>query len=971
MAEKFLEYGNLGAFNSDEFAAKASQKLFGVPDYVIPTELAEKFLAAENDEARDAVMDEIYSDIAAQMPTTLEEYFTALRYTAMLGNLKTQVRNVTGNVGMQTQRILKDRLAAVMELTMDKSSRTKSFMGDPKLYKLAAKDFAQFQDAAMGEQKYTDTRGVMKEVAKRRDPFHITQSWGKADGLRKAINVGSKALSAWRKVTNWAMENGDVVFSKFTYADSLAGYLKARGVTAEQFESGTVDESLLDEARAYAISEAQKATFRDSNQVSEAVSSIGFRTEDTTAKKLINATLKGVLPFRKTPANVMVRAVEYSPLGLVKAATQTVEKLRGEAVSGSEIADTLAQALTGTGLFVLGVMLSQSGMLRGREDDDEKQAAFDELVGHQTYAIELPNGQSFTIDWATPASIPLFMGAELAQNGLENGFQLKDVVDVATSVTAPLMDMSMMSGLSDVFENVSYSEDPLRDAVINALTSYMTQGLSPTILGQIERTAEDERMTTYVDKDSQIPDDMQYFLGKVSSKIPGWDYQQIPYIDAWGETEESAGAAEQFLSPAYTSAVDMSAMEEELQELYDRTGESSVLPTRTKNYITVSGEKINLSADQYVEFATARGQYQKTELEKLTASSGWQKMNDTERIKAVREIYDDANLEAKKAVFGAETALQSYNKDVYESAKKLNEQGVSFEDYYDLYFAMKEADAQYDGYEASNAKRNIIIKAKLSDAEKKALYREKISDTRDDDIQAFREAGLSFTKFLQVQNKYAEINAEDGSAAEHALALARWVEQQNFTEDQEVTIKDTFKYYSQIPANTDKYDAMIGLNMDDDAAAEVLGAVSNLEPLEGKTSVSDNQKYQAILGTNLTYYEKVKAFEVYMPESTYSKLEEAMDYNIDIDDYVTYMIDTADIKGDKDANGNTISGSKKAKILDYIDGMSIGNEQKDALYIMAGYSEKTLNEAPWRNRVSRGSVFGSRGGISVFSSRSR
>lgn len=351
---------------------------------------------------------------------------------------------------------------------------------------------------------------------------------------------------------------------------------------------------------------------------------------------------------------------------------------------------------------------------------------------------------------------------------------------------------------------------------------------------------------------------------------------------------------------------------------------------------------------------------------------------------AAEKYYNSSNLqdeddkiayayrEANREIYGAEYALQVYNKDVYAKAQKLHDQGMSYDDYYDMYFEMKEAKAQHKGYQRSNAIRNIIAGAPVSENAKKSVYRDEFSDSRDDDIEAFKDAGLSFNKYLVVQNKYAQINEEVEGASNKALELARWVEQQGFDEDAAATIKQSFMYYSQIPAQTNKYDAMMGLDMEDESAAEVLSAISALEPLEGKTSVSDKQKYQAIIDTNLTYNEKLRAFEVYMNESAYEKLNEAVESGIDMEDYITYVIDTADIKADKDANGKTVSGSKKSKILEYINSMPISSSQKDTLYLMAGYSEKTIDETPWYGSggSSGGSIFSSRGGNLTFGNRS-
>jgi len=56
------------------------------------------------------------------------------------------------------------------------------------------------------------------------------------------------------------------------------------------------------------------------------------------------------------------------------------------------------------------------------------------------------------------------------------------------------------------------------------------------------------------------------------------------------------------------------------------------------------------------------------------------------------------------------------------------------------------------------------------------------------------------------------------------------------------------------------------------------------------------------------------------------------------------------IGADKDKNGKSVSGSKKAKVMEYIDSLRIPSAQKDALFVYgAGYAESSLDDAPWHN----------------------
>lgn len=53
------------------------------------------------------------------------------------------------------------------------------------------------------------------------------------------------------------------------------------------------------------------------------------------------------------------------------------------------------------------------------------------------------------------------------------------------------------------------------------------------------------------------------------------------------------------------------------------------------------------------------------------------------------------------------------------------------------------------------------------------------------------------------------------------------------------------------------------------------------------------------------------------------------------------------VSADVDANGETISGSKKRKVLDYVNRQNLTVSQKDGLYYAFGWAESKINEAPW------------------------
>ena len=651
------------------------------PKLKIDQELAERFMRANNQAERDKALTDIYRDIGRQMPSRLIDKWNAWRYLAMLGNARTHVRNIVGNAGFAPVVALKNTIAIGIEagtsrVTGGKLERSKTFAGGAEgkaLRKAAAADFAKIQDAAMGGGKYSEFQNANKHIEEGRVIFQ-----SKIPGLKQV----SKGLEWARKANSVALDAEDMWFSKPHYAHAMAQYCKAHGITAEMIAKG----ENIEKSRQYAIKEAQKATYRDTNAFSQFASEIGRRSRQgnrTGVEKVASGIVEGILPFRKTPANILVRGVEYSPIGLMRGIKQAVFDVRAGKITGAEAIDTISAGLTGTALVGLGALLASQALLRGHGGDDDDKNKFEELQGHQAYSLELPDGTSITLDWLAPECLPLFIGVNLWEqtNGGKTSLTLAELLEAISNVSEPLLEMSCLQSLNDVLDVVGYAKSDglaaLPKAMANAATSYLTQSL-PTLLGQAERTGEDKRYTTYTDKNAFLTTDMQYTLGRASARIPGWDYKQIPFIDAWGRTEYTGKAAARafnnFLNPAFVSEVNKSPMETELMRLYDATGES-VFPSRAGKTITVSGERVNLTAEEYVKYAEKKGKGAYDRLTNLTKDAEYKKLTDAEKVQCVDLIYTFTDQIAK-------TSVSKYTPDSWVTkAAEAEKKGISVTDF--------------------------------------------------------------------------------------------------------------------------------------------------------------------------------------------------------------------------------------------------------------------------------------------------
>ena len=265
------------------------------------------------------------------------------------------------------------------------------------------------------------------------------------------------------------------------------------------------------------------------------------------------------------------------------------------------------------------------------------------------------------------------------------------------------------------------------------------------------------------------------------------------------------------------------------------------------------------------------------------------------------------------------------------------------------------------GAAASNAKRTALAESALTDTEKQTMYRylfgTKQEDgtyttSRDDDIMAFEQAGLDMDTFLQVQNEYSSINEEYGGAGEKATEFSRWVNSQDFAPEQAAVVKDCFTYYSQIPAEAARYEKFVAAGLEDNTAYELANTINALEPMDGKDSVTDEQKWRAVVDSGMTADEQLAALEALSTESQYRKFSVAYDFGVVPDAYVTARETMP--KFDADGNGsykndeitaaiNSLGTSGGGLVLPGGSSISLTNDQKAALWQLLTGSTSAKN----------------------------
>ena len=668
---------------------------------VLNQELVAKLLAATDYHDIRDIVEEIRKDLGRQLKPTLSDWLTAWRYTAMLGNLRTLVRNTIGNAGympiVMVDNIVNAAIQRGVNLVSGGKFQIKTRLTANKTYR----DFAVWDWKDMGKyevkgNKYNEEKNEIKEYMR-----YDT-------GAKGVFKIPAKIFNAWRKGTTFAMEDeralGDMAFKRAHYVHDLAVRLEVQKVDTEAlknvllrsrngavFAKGSEEARLLDIYNAaveHAMSEANRNTYNDINAYAAFISQMSRRAkEGQTADgkhplKAAHYLIEGVLPFKNTPANIISRAIEHSPIGLTRTLTLDLGRLIKGKITGEQFIEHISRGITGSGLFVLGTILAKAGILRGAlgyDDDEEKDL---KRRGHQSYSIEIGD-KSISLDWLAPESIPLFMGVEYFNQikdmdaAIWDEKGLKALLNVATGAFEPMLNMSMLQGVNALFEGFKSKDDlsGVAKTIATIGTSYLTQ-FQPTLFAQLARTIDPYRRTTYIDKNSKLPPFVSKFFQTALKKIPGASKLLTPYINEWGEKEETGpmwlAALENFLSPAYINNLTETDVDREIDRLFGATAEKGVFPSLPEKYVTYAGERYELTSKEYQEYATVRGTTAYALANSMIGNEWYEGLSDAEKVAAFKCAYEYADTVAASAVLDMRLGDEAPDIDALADAKNRN-----------------------------------------------------------------------------------------------------------------------------------------------------------------------------------------------------------------------------------------------------------------------------------------------------------
>jgi hypothetical protein len=325
-----------------------------------------------------------------------------------------------------------------------------------------------------------------------------------------------------------------------------------------------------------------------------------------------------LLPFIRTPANLIKYAAERTPFGL--AMREVRENLSGK--HGNIARDTqAARLLMGSALALTVASWAMAGMLTGSGPDEPKERAV-WRNNNQPYSIKIGDTW-YSYQRMDPFGFLMGVVADLIQFGdaVREVDASKAGAMIVHAISRNLLNKTWLSGLSDFIEAIQdaerYGERYLQK---------MGGTLIPTGVAQVAQTMD------------PVMREIDGFMDMLKTRIPGMGKSLPPRRNLFGEEIIREGSwGPDLLSPIYIAKDKKDPVANAMLE----AGHIKSMPSRRIN-------NHQLTPEQYSEYAELAGKAAHADLLKQVKGARWQHLRPDDKINRIDKAFDKAREVARR-----------------------------------------------------------------------------------------------------------------------------------------------------------------------------------------------------------------------------------------------------------------------------------------------------------------------------------
>ena len=679
-------------FDRSQNEAKQLQHL--LPDKTAAEKIAQKYIDADQLTPKDA---QLIHDLATrigkmntndkmaasrEMQAILNKYekgsiadkINAFRYIAMLGNTSTQLVNAMSSPIMMLERYMLDMIQTPFDIARSKITggpRQITFKQGPKVWDNFLAPVGDYGRGAKigGESgwKGIDPNGITTQTDMRGLAFK--SKWNPA-------RWAEGALGAVMKGADNAAYNAAVgtKLRQMAYLDALNKGIEGDDAIRNYMDRylNNLDENIIDVADRF----GKEMTFQQRSKASQGAQATVRGLNKLSTGGLTEKTGLGsaLLPFVKTPTNLMIAGLERTPLGLVKGFHQLATMSKNPDITPAEIASTFAKVIWGTaGLTGAGYTLGKLGILTGDSASSDKNvqaleadvgkgkfkfntSAFDRmmkaLVSGNIDDIKdvsqyRPSDKQLNYNKLQPFAFPVAAGATFAEQQRQAGAAearggeipfYQQAGKAASSGLTSIYDMSLLKGLQDAFD-VQPGQKPL-DIAKEIAQNYL-KSFSPSLLAQEARRQDiSQRQVTFKGLIEPVKQQFQARLPGQSQKLP-------PKVTTMGEIKRNEpGIIGNYLNPLQSSRGNYNEASQIIYDWIQKTGDEGLAPKPVDKNLSgkKGGKKIEVTLD-----ARETAKLQQTTGEEITRQilAMPKGLTPEEAADNIKDIYEKARKKAR------------------------------------------------------------------------------------------------------------------------------------------------------------------------------------------------------------------------------------------------------------------------------------------------------------------------------------
>lgn len=549
-----------------------------------------------------------------------------------------------------------------------------------------------------------------------------------------------------------------------------------------------------------------------------------------------------VQKYTQVPGALISRAVEYTPLGYVKAITNLARLAQSKGMdinAQRRAALDIGRATTGTGLITLFAALTANGLLHRADDEDDKDIAAlnsaEGISGTQLNITAALDGRSewqegdtlISLDFLEPINALMTVGSMIADDESTKNYLQKLTDHTLEGTFEALLDTPTMQSMQTIFDTIRYydpddedSISPLLEIPIEIAKGSIT-GFVPSPARQAAQAMDGTYRDTY-SSDSKLEQTVDAFL----NTIPVLRETLPEKTDNYGRTKTYTDNPildwmNSMVFPGNINTYKQSEVSKELNSIREATGETAFYPDRkAPRYIKAGETKYDLTPQQRQTYQKTLGGLYYDTMNEAAGMELYRDMTGEERAEFAADVKELATAAAQTELresFGLE-----YENSVMDAAYQAAQGGASVPEYlafrvlYDQ--AIQERKDAGESYsERAESAKIIEQMAGLSNEAKSALWETKNGDDDPDTIDernpytgTLAAHGVAVEDIIYLEEKYKEYqNLKDGDkparASDQAAELSKWLDGQDFNDTQRKYIDEMYQYSWRNPASPTPY----------------------------------------------------------------------------------------------------------------------------------------------------------------------